>query len=191
MFRSFTTIKISLFFWLYLLRGIFTLRVADVFRTTVLVNKLAVDDASVKVAKAFRSMYSERYYDRILNIALPVVSIYFAAFVILPFSTKIPQSSIYVIKYFTLICFLIWQTITLSSFSIDTNLVRWRDVLWQGFLFACHHIIFSIVVMSIILITFWFAGKNLIFLIFFLPGLNILVVQGLINNFISSRNDKA
>lgn len=190
MVRSYTAIKISLFFWCYLVRGIFTLRVADACSTAFQVNKLAQEDAALRVKESFKSNFQNIYHDRIINILVPLVTIYFGFFIVVPFSTKIPQNSISFIKYFSVICFLVWQVIVSSGFSSDLVLTHWHNFFWFGFMYGCRHFIYTIVVFVLTIGCFWFAGKNFIFLLFFQPGFYILFIQGIISNFINKEKVK-
>lgn len=169
--RVYSYIKLSILFFAYLVRGILTMRTANAIYALTAATRRYSPSEGRKVYPIFRQAYQEGPHSRVLSVVIPLVYIYFLAFLLLPFPSYVPQLIVLTARYVSIMALSVWQLTLTTAFTLGLDPASARGFLWGGVYLMGKHPIRILFVAAIFLACGFLAAKNTVFLVFFFPGL--------------------
>lgn len=177
--RLYESIRLSLVFWGYLLRGLVTFRLVDSLNAAFQVNHQLVNQEGGKIRQHFRGAFQNAHGSRALSIILPLLWIYLTLFITVRFSGSVSSINARIIKYSALLLAGLVAIVVTSALAVGADTEHAPLFLWTGFDYMCRHKTRAVLLAGLLYFGVWVSLRFPIFPIFFGPGVFIWLAQPL------------
>ena len=164
--------KCSLLFWRQAARQVFIFGMLSAFCAMVETIKEYHSGSSRRTGEVYRE-YADKYSGlRKGSLAVSGLAVYMAAFILLPFPDQIGQKTAAVIKYVFLYAFVllaVWSVYV--CLNATERQLEWKQAMRYGFYLLIKRFFRTAGVAAVFILLAVFCRMNLLFLLFFAPGL--------------------
>ncbi|MED4971852.1 hypothetical protein QT234_09540 [Geobacillus stearothermophilus] len=180
---TYRLIKSSLLFWVYLFKHAIVLGFSISFCTLIDVVEEILGGNAQAIRQLFREK-SKRYRNsKILSLLLIGLTIYFSAFVILPFPKGWSSAVVATIKFVCLyMLLLIWILFMYTSYTMVKLQLPAKQAALYGFYLMVKHFLRSFALLLVFLAIIWLSGYNAVFFLFFAPSIYVMCTRAIIGS---------
>lgn len=175
----YNSIKVSLVFWLYLIKTGVIFKFIPLCQSLFFASKNILIGDSESVLKDIRDNIKNDLVLKQLNVISVIGLIYFSTFILLPFPDTVSLNVVVIIKIISIymIAILIIFSVYGSLFAREDNIKTWYEFLLQANQFLVINLFRNLIFLFCLFFLLYFSFKNLIFSIFFFPGITSLIAN--------------